>query len=504
MVKLANQDQYKNLGLQRPFSHQQLRFVIQEDAQNFQVAISTKDPINEPYLDFVIQLRWPSGSVIKGFTLLLDPPALSVRKEIPITQTARWQELSEQPVQQDQRADVIAATPVADTTPVPGGSRYKTRSGDNLWSLAKRFRPSGNSSITQMMHQLFEANRPAFINDNPDRLRQHYWLQIPAKTAQYAVSTETGKQQANFQKAPDKEATTPTVNNTDKQTNNIANEIDGKTAGQVKHPVNKTGASDAKQAASKLKNRIQSVTEQVTTLNNNVATSKQRVQEMENQIQALADQLAQKETIVRQLNSANETPATTIAPQVAATPDNQVEISTKGSGYLAWTVLAAGLALAAMLVFRRKQRPSPESSNTAIAVKPATTNRASATPSTPVNSFINAQDNQATGVIIQPVIPGESDLLALIDSYLETERYQQAHDLIMIELRSTPDRPELKIRLAESYLALGMLSYFDTLVAELESSNNPELDGQLTSLKAQRHSSAEQTRDFFSTRNKAG
>jgi pilus assembly protein FimV len=36
--------------------------------------LTTLQAVKEPYLDFLVELSWPSGKLIKGFTVLLEHP----------------------------------------------------------------------------------------------------------------------------------------------------------------------------------------------------------------------------------------------------------------------------------------------------------------------------------------------------------------------------------------------------------------------------------------------
>ena len=39
-----------------------------------QVRVTSTKPIREPYLDFLVEVTWPKGRLVKGYTVLLDPP----------------------------------------------------------------------------------------------------------------------------------------------------------------------------------------------------------------------------------------------------------------------------------------------------------------------------------------------------------------------------------------------------------------------------------------------
>ena len=38
------------------------------------VTLSTNNPVREPYIEFVVELKWPQGTIQRQYQLLLDPP----------------------------------------------------------------------------------------------------------------------------------------------------------------------------------------------------------------------------------------------------------------------------------------------------------------------------------------------------------------------------------------------------------------------------------------------
>lgn len=38
------------------------------------IRLTTRNPINEPYVGFTLKLSWPDGSIQRDYQLLLDPP----------------------------------------------------------------------------------------------------------------------------------------------------------------------------------------------------------------------------------------------------------------------------------------------------------------------------------------------------------------------------------------------------------------------------------------------
>ena len=61
---------YKQMGLEWTFYADPLRFTLNEDRS---ISIRTRDPIHEPFMNFVIQITWPEGEIVREYRLLFDP-----------------------------------------------------------------------------------------------------------------------------------------------------------------------------------------------------------------------------------------------------------------------------------------------------------------------------------------------------------------------------------------------------------------------------------------------
>lgn len=52
---------------------------------NVRVLISSRDPLNEPFLELLLVLRWPGGSLRREYVLLFDPPGAPLAVAQPVT-----------------------------------------------------------------------------------------------------------------------------------------------------------------------------------------------------------------------------------------------------------------------------------------------------------------------------------------------------------------------------------------------------------------------------------
>ena len=166
LVELASPMAFEKAGIERVFALSGLRFQpVRLPNGKAAIKVTSRSPINEPFLDFLIEVNWPNGRIVKEYTVLLDPPATTRRKPAPISQAK------------------VTTQPSAATAQPRGtlsGDQYgPVMSNETLWGIASKLRPQG-VSIHQMMMALQQANPGAFIGGNINQLKKGAILQVPA------------------------------------------------------------------------------------------------------------------------------------------------------------------------------------------------------------------------------------------------------------------------------------------------------------------------------------
>ncbi len=73
LVELANPKDFIRAGIPRPFFLSKLKFDVVRKNDITLIHISTKKAVKDPLLDFLIQVTWPDGKLVKSYTILLDP-----------------------------------------------------------------------------------------------------------------------------------------------------------------------------------------------------------------------------------------------------------------------------------------------------------------------------------------------------------------------------------------------------------------------------------------------
>ena len=76
VARLAGAEAFRQARLDRADVLGALQFSIdQRNGARPVVRITSSQPVNEPFLDLLIELGWSSGRILREYTVLLDPPA---------------------------------------------------------------------------------------------------------------------------------------------------------------------------------------------------------------------------------------------------------------------------------------------------------------------------------------------------------------------------------------------------------------------------------------------
>lgn len=194
-VELAGNEAFERAGLERPEYLSSLRFEVKGST----IVVRSKDPAREPFVSFLLDVRWGGGRLLREYTVLLDPPTLVQKQPAPrhsaaevIVQQAPSR--AEQPPATPPRAQAPAATEPAPTPPsaVPAqekkaapppsyaGKTYgPVGAKETLWSIAYRLRPDLSLTMDQMQVAIFNANPKAFEDGRLTGLMKGAMLRIP-------------------------------------------------------------------------------------------------------------------------------------------------------------------------------------------------------------------------------------------------------------------------------------------------------------------------------------
>jgi pilus assembly protein FimV len=200
-IRLATKEDFDKLGLHRAYFLTSIKFeVVTTGSGNAQLVISSDDPVLEPYLDFIVEARWPSGRLLREYTILVDPPVFDPSTPvISISERVAEVEGVPAPVKKTQGPAAVKTSgthvgikkselspgemperdynAAASAAPMPG-HRYMVHRDDTLWEIALQAKPEG-ASVHQTMLDIQRINPDAFIDGNINRVKAGYIVYLP-------------------------------------------------------------------------------------------------------------------------------------------------------------------------------------------------------------------------------------------------------------------------------------------------------------------------------------
>ncbi|MGB7543730.1 MAG: FimV/HubP family polar landmark protein [Burkholderiales bacterium] len=244
-VKLASPAAFRQANVELNEALLTVKFAIERrPGGEYFVALTSTQPINEPFIDVLVEFGWSSGRLVREYTFLLDPPEYTVPAqqaapvqpvapqvqalptEAPQTPAQAQPEAPAQPLPAEAPQTPAQAQPEApqataqaqpeapqvqplpaETPPTPAqaqseaapaapvaasGTTYEVKRGDTLVKIAKRNRIEG-VALQQMLVALLRANQSAFIRNNMNLVRAGKILDIPDKDAAASVSTDDAR-----------------------------------------------------------------------------------------------------------------------------------------------------------------------------------------------------------------------------------------------------------------------------------------------------------------------
>ncbi|NTV70960.1 MAG: pilus assembly protein [Azonexaceae bacterium] len=202
-ARLAPQDVFKQAGVDFASVLLDLRFSVEKRPNGQSVVkVSSVKPINEPFLDFLVELNWPAGRLVREYTFLLDPPEMLASQssrpvaDARIVETVRGggnaAEVKAPPVKAAPRP---APTPKVEAEPKAkpeSAGSHVVKQGETLRKIAAENKYDG-VSLEQMLVGLFQGNPDAFVAQNVNRLKAGAILNIPEQSAVESISPAEAK-----------------------------------------------------------------------------------------------------------------------------------------------------------------------------------------------------------------------------------------------------------------------------------------------------------------------
>ncbi|MES2786348.1 MAG: FimV/HubP family polar landmark protein, partial [Pseudomonadota bacterium] len=204
-TSVAAPEAFRSAGLEYNPTVSNLKITLERraDGRHFLRLVSTR-PVNEPFVDLILETQWAAGRIVRDYTMLFDPPGMrtpaaplaaqvspapaarpapSVAASVAPSRTTAAPSQASPPASPPARAAAVrsptepraaAAGPRAGS----GDKQVTVQGGDTASKIAGQFKPA-SISLDQMLVALLRANPDAFINGNINRLRAGAVIDVP-------------------------------------------------------------------------------------------------------------------------------------------------------------------------------------------------------------------------------------------------------------------------------------------------------------------------------------
>ena len=209
-ARMAGADTFKDAKIERASVLSNIRFSIEKRANGeIYLNLTSAKPVDDPFLDMLIELNWASGRLLREYTVLLDPPGFAepqpvapVAVAVPSVPSraaapaareeaaaAKPAPAAKAPVMEAKPSKAVAkpepeqAKPAAAEPEVGEDTYGPVKKGDTLAQIATDLLDTSlkpdDISLEQMLVGLYERNKNAFVGNNMNRLKTGQILRIP-------------------------------------------------------------------------------------------------------------------------------------------------------------------------------------------------------------------------------------------------------------------------------------------------------------------------------------
>jgi pilus assembly protein FimV len=230
VARIAPLDAFTAAGIEPTAMLNTMRFAVERRGSQRILKVTTTAPVNDPFVEILIELQWGSGRLVREYTFLLDPPEYKARDQIaaappaprpaapvPVPEAAKppppveakpiepvapaapvispaptapaeaakeptkepAKEASAEPAKEPAKAPAAepvkeAAKPAAEAT-----AQHEVKKGETVGGIARSNLPPG-ITLNQMLIAIYRANQDAFIRENVNLVRAGRILNIPS------------------------------------------------------------------------------------------------------------------------------------------------------------------------------------------------------------------------------------------------------------------------------------------------------------------------------------
>ena len=73
-ARIASADAFREAGIEPSAALRTVRFAMAKRDGRPIIRVTSAQPVNDPFVDLLVELEWPGGRLVREYTVLLDPP----------------------------------------------------------------------------------------------------------------------------------------------------------------------------------------------------------------------------------------------------------------------------------------------------------------------------------------------------------------------------------------------------------------------------------------------
>jgi pilus assembly protein FimV len=516
---LANAQTFQNANVSYAPILSALHFaVVKKPDGQAVLKITSSKPVNDPFLDMLVELNWASGRLVREYTVLLDPPSTAAPQTAApmavaapsITPPAK----PAKPVTAKTAASPVSSAPSVKTTataskaatgqaqmPMPSASAKKTirvKHGDTLYGIAKDVKPEG-VTLEQTLVGLYQANTSAFFGHNMNRLKAGAKLKMPqagdmSQVSQQKAVKEIQLQASDWQAYRQKlaqGATEETVSakteqaSSGKITTKVADNAQPK-SGEVHDvlklskvvPPSPTGATSPEAAAVQKQEVQNAKAEDQIVKQETIKEAGERAALLEKQVQDMQKLVEEKKKKVEAEKAAAAAPTVAAGTQT----ENWMETLKNNPLYAlgGGAIILLGGALWWMVAGTRSKKTITTFEDSIMTGGDLKANTVMG--GVPSGGAVNTGDSSFLTDFSQAGIGNidthDVDPIAEAEVYMAYGRDSQAEEILKEALNKTPDRQEIRVKLLEIYAGRKNIEAFEKIARELHAAVEDESSPQ--------------------------
>lgn len=496
--KLGSVIDFDRSGIERSYFLTKVKFkTITKDNGVRVLLITTEEAVKEPFLNFLVDLEWPNGRLLREYTLLLDPPIFDDAPKTVVTPVAKE---SPEPKKQTR----TSSRRVSPKPKWEGDVYGPTSSSDTLWGIASKVRPSG-VSMQQAMITIYENNPNAFMRGNINNLKRGAEIRVPESEVFNQVTQREALRMIavhneNWKTGKTTESRVVIDTSPDDSRNSNSDTANAETESgrlQLGTDSDETGAGGSTVSDTLSEEENEVLKQQNENLSEKSVADAEKIAKLERLLELKDEQLTNIQN--REEVDLNDTTAAAntttdkpkevkdLTPKPAPTKDDGSLIDNvmNGSYNLYLGIVGVIVFLLLIVTISRRKKNEVGYYDAVEATRSSTKNKSVAAISESGDELPEIADDVLAGSDVSDIERDDvatddtSDPLGEADIYLAYGKFDQAESILLSAIADNPERLELSTKLLECYSETKEQDKFEEHVSTIN--NEIDSDAELKS-----------------------